>query len=666
MKKNIFLIAIALVVVATCGTVFSQPVLEKFKFSRIDVNSGLSNSNITCFLHDSNGFLWIGTRDGLNKYDGYHFTVYRNDQEDSTTLLKNNIYQLYQDRKGLMWVSTRGGGFHYYDSLKDRFRRIEEFSSYCVVAHISEDNGGNLWVAGIRNGQAFAARLDRHTMKWTYHSIFQSVEPVTFLKQKSPDEFWLGVRRTGFYTWNVRSNQVEKYPVGDGPGRISPGFLKAVEDGENNLWIITAEGLTKFEKPTGRFTNYTIKNTDGQPALNLILDICSDGPFIWMGTENGGLIRFDSRSQTFRNFYNDKYDMTSLSDNSVWSVYKDKQDRIWIGTFSKGVALLDKMKDKFAELDIPLQNDVVNAIYKDSKGRMWIGTEGGLVMKDKKQIRYYKHDPRDPGSIGSNPILSICEDSDNTLWFGTWASGIARYDESRDRFINYNSQDDDVRTVASPNVFSIRQRSNKKELLVSSFRGFSVMVDRQKGVFERHVDVQHPANNIVSCVYEDSRGNIWIGSNAELNLYNIETRKRTRYYPGSLHDSTTIGGYINAMLEDSKGRLWIGASNGLHMLIDKKYVARYTTKQGLPNDIVRGILEDARGNLWLSTTQGLSQFDPEKGTFKNYDVSDGLLGNEFKPNSCFKDENGYMFFGGTGVVVFHPDSLKHNPHIPKV
>jgi ligand-binding sensor domain-containing protein len=185
-------------------------------------------------------------------------------------------------------------------------------------------------------------------------------------------------------------------------------------------------------------------------------------------------------------------------------------------------------------------------------------------------------------------------------------------------------------------------------------------------VFDRHIDDKHPANNTQSAIFEDSKGNVWIGSNAELNLYDIEKRKRKRYYVGSLHDSTTIGGYINCIFEDSKGRLWIGATNGIHQINGTDYVMRYSTKNGLPNNIVRGILEDHNGNLWLSTTQGLSEFNPEKGTFKNYDVSDGLLSNEFKPNACFKDENGQLYFGGKGVIVFHPDSLTQNPHLPSV
>jgi ligand-binding sensor domain-containing protein/signal transduction histidine kinase len=646
---------------------YAQSSIKKMKFSRIDVNSGLSNSNITCMLHDSNGFMWIGTRDGLNKYDGYDFTVYRNDQEDSTSLLKDNIYFLFEDSQKKIWISTRGGGLHFYDRNLDRFVRITEFSSYCVIAYVTEDQNKNLWIAGVRKEQAFAARLDRTTNKWEYHNIFPSIEPVTFLKHEGGNDFRVGVRRTGFYKWDIQTNVSERFvPNPNDPQSISNGFLRAIADDRGNFWIVTAEGLSKFDRKLQIFENYTVATVPGQPFLANILDLSYDGRSLWMGTENGGLIRLDIGSGEFTNFIYDKNEPASLSDNSIWSVYRDRHGRIWIGTFSKGLCLYDKLREKFSELNVPLENDIVNAIHEDSRGRMWLGTEGGLVMKDKDKVRYYKNVPGKPGTLSSNPVLSIFEDSKHQMWFGTWVGGVNRFNENANDFTSFTTNESDPTSIADNVNFAITEWSRTKQLLVCSFRGLNVMIDDKKGLFERHPDERHPANNVLSSVYEDKKGNIWIGSNAELNLYDITSRKRRRYYVGSLHDSTTVGGYINTIMEDSKGRLWIGASNGIHQINGTEYVTRFSTKNGLPNNIVRGILEDSRGHLWVSTTQGLSDFDPEAGTFENYDVSDGLLSNEFKPNSCYKDKNGQLYFGGKGVIVFNPDSLEKNPNPPSV
>jgi ligand-binding sensor domain-containing protein len=286
-----------------CGISIAQSPLEKVKFSRIDVNSGLSNSNITCFLHDSYGFLWIGSRDGLNKFDGYDFKIYRNDQEDSTSLLKNNIYVLFEDSRKQIWVSTRGGGLQVYDRKLDRFKRIKEFSSYCVVAHISEDQHHNLWISGVRNDHAFAAQLDRDTGKWKSYEIFPSIEPVTFLKHEKDNQFWVGVRRTGFYKWNLENNQVKKFtPDPKDPQSISNGFLRAVADDRGNLWMSTSEGVSRFNRQTEKFTNFTVANTKDHPELSIILDLCYDGESLWLGTENGGLLRLNTRKLTFTNF----------------------------------------------------------------------------------------------------------------------------------------------------------------------------------------------------------------------------------------------------------------------------------------------------------------------------------------------------------------------------
>jgi ligand-binding sensor domain-containing protein/signal transduction histidine kinase len=651
-----------------CITAAGQQSLGKLKFSRIEVNAGLSNSNITCFLQDSNGFLWIGTRDGLNKYDGYDFKVYRNDQEDSTSLLKNNIYVLFEDSHQTLWVSTRGGGLHYYDKKYDRFVRVTQFSSYCVVASISEDQQKNLWISGMRNEHAFAARLDHTSTQWQSFDIFPSAEPVTFFKQKSENEFYVGVRRTGFFKWNKKENTHNRFLPDDNDrtNSMGNGFLRAVLDDKENFWISTADGLTKFNSRTEKFKSYTPYNIKDQPSLSLILDLCVDGHFIWLGTENGGLLRLDTRTDQFSNFLMDKNDPTSLSDNSVWTLYKDHQQRIWVGTFSKGICLLDKMKEKFSELNIPLENDIVNAIRIDHKNRLWIGTEGGLAVKDGNVIRYYKHEPNKTGGLANNPVLSIFEDSRQQMWFGTWAGGINRYDEKKNNFITYGVDTSNPDALQDGNVFSIIEYSRTKQLLISSFRGLNILIDEKIGKFEHHPDERHASNNVMSTIYEDRKGNIWTGSNAELNLYDIKTRKRKRYYVGSLNDSTTVGGYINCILEDKKGRLWVGASNGLHLLKDKEYIIRYSTKNGLPSNIIRGMLEDNQGNLWLSTTQGLSKFNPESQVFKNYDVNDGLLSNEFKPNACFKNKDGKMFFGGKGIIVFHPDSLRTNPYLPSV
>ncbi|WP_369411745.1 two-component regulator propeller domain-containing protein [Chryseolinea lacunae] len=639
------------------------------KFSRIEASSELSNSKVNCVLQDSKGFLWVGTEDGLNRFDGYDFKIYRNHPDDTTSLLKNGISNIYEDSQGALWVSTLNGGLHTYNNSQDNFTRIAAYSFDCDIPQILEDRNKNIWVVGVKSKQAFVSRLNRANNHWEHFDLFPSTNPIAFLWQASEDEFWMGANNTGFFKWNMRNNSLERYFHDEkNPNSIvSNLFHKAIHDARGNIWIATAEGLSKFDPRKKIFTNFTTKSTDNKTSflVNNILNLCEDGDDLWIGTENGGLSRLDTKDGEFTNFLFNKNDPTSVVDNSIWSIYKDRQGRIWVGTYSKGLCVIDRLKEKFSELDVPLENDVVNAIWQDSKNRFWIGTEGGMAVRDGRQLRYYKHTSQ-KNSLGGDPVLSIFEDSRHQLWAGTWGGGLSRYVEEHDYFMNYLPDEKNPNSLSNPNVFSINEQTQTGHLLVGTYQGLNILTDEKTGQFERHTQNEFEFNNFIRTVYEDRKGNVWIGTIEELTEYQANDKKIVRFNTGRNMDSIKVGGLVNCILEDRKGKIWVGTSNGLHLLVAKKFVKRYTVGNGLPNNIVNGILEDDWGNLWLSTTQGISKFNPVDETFKNFDVNDGLLSKEFRPNACFRSKEGQLFFGGKGVNFFYPDSIKDNPHVPPV
>ncbi|MEO7990072.1 MAG: two-component regulator propeller domain-containing protein [Chryseolinea sp.] len=658
-----------MLVCLSCKVILAQTSVEKVKFSRIEVGSGLSNSNVTYILQDSKGFLWFGTQDGLNKFDGYNFKVYRNNPDDTCSLVTNAINCIFEDSQKKIWVSTRSGGLQYYDNKLDRFIRISEFSTNAQIVQITEDDNKNVWITGTRYLDAFVAQLDRSTGKWKSFILFPSREPIESLLRESEDEFWIGVKRGGFLKWNKKTNTVKRY-LHDPKNSESPACFdihQILKDTKGHLWIASEEGLSKFEIRSERFTNFTANpSTPGSLLVNPIRQIAWANSHLFLTTQNGGLSRMDTTTNQFTNFLFDKNDPYSLSDNSVWSVYCDHQNRIWIGTFSKGLCVIDKLQNKFSQLDIVLENDVVNAIYQDHKERIWIGTEGGIVRKDRDIVKYYKHEPKQKGSISSNPILSIYEDGQNRIWFGTWAGGLNRYDEKTDRFVSYLPNEKNVKSLSDPNVYSIWEYSKTKELLVASYKGLNILTDEKNGIFENYKESGNGANNYIRSIYEDSNGNVWLGTIEELNLFDIKNRKTIRFDSRKNKKEIKTSEIVNCFLEDKKKRLWVGTTTGLELIVNKKFIKRFTTKDGLPNNIVNGILEDNEENLWLSTTQGISKFNPDNKTIQNYDVSDGLLSNEFKPNACFKNKDGLFFFGGKGVNVFDPDNIQQNPHAPPV
>lgn len=643
-----------------------QLLLQKTKFTRIEVSAGLSNSNVTCILQDRKGFLWVGTEDGLNKYDGYEFTIYRHRQQDSLSLVKNSINSLFEDSRGRVWVLTRGGGVHLYDRKLDAFRRVSEFTFNCDMIRVLEDSKKRLWICGTRLRYAFIASLDPTTLKAKYYNLFPSAEPVVAMIEEGDGMFWIGVRQTGLFKWNSTTNLVTHYPNQPGKNSVTDNdIVNMIRDARGNMWIGTRNGLSKYDARSRRFTNFkaAAENPSGLP-VNTIRDLCADNNYIWLATENGGLSRLNTIDNTFTNFQYRQTDPSSISDNSVWAVYKDHQGRIWAGTFSKGLCVTDHLKEKFQELDIQLENDIVNAIWQDSRGRLWIGTEGGLVRKDRDKIRIYRHDPSKPNSLSSDPVLSIFEDSKKQMWFGTWAGGVNKYNDSSDGFTHFSSDSTKPQSLSNPNVYSIKEDRVSGKILVASYNGLNVLVDEARGRFQTFRDEAHESNNYLRQILSDSRGDLWIGSIGEFNRFDLASGERERFYYHN--DSTMYDAITNCIIEDRVGRIWIGSNNGLHLMGENKFIESYTVKDGLPNNIVTGILEADDGTLWLSTTEGISQFDLQRKTFQNYSVADGMLSNEFKPNSCFKSNDGLMFFGGKGITLFDPLKIRKNPHIPPV
>jgi ligand-binding sensor domain-containing protein len=351
---------------------FSQTAVEKVKFSKPDPATP-SNSRVTSVLQDSDGFLWVGTEDGLNRFDGYEFKVYRNDPADSNSLTKNSILQIYQDNRGVLWISTANGGLHRYNSNLDNFTRLREYSFDCEIRTFYEDRD-YIWVGGVRSYHAFVDKISKTSGETLErHTLFPSKYPVQFLARASDKSFWVGVRKIGFFKWDIATNRSIKYSADPRNPKsiVSNHVHKAVEDAHGNIWIGTEGGLSKFNKDKETFTNYilSVPVKENMPLVNDILNLCIDRDYLWLGTQNGGLFRFNMTNGAHENFVFNKYDPSSLPDNSIWAIYKDHEGRIWIGTYSKGICVIDRLKEKFSEVDIPLENDIVNTIWQDSKKR---------------------------------------------------------------------------------------------------------------------------------------------------------------------------------------------------------------------------------------------------------------------------------------------------------
>jgi ligand-binding sensor domain-containing protein/signal transduction histidine kinase len=650
----------------------AQKIEKKIRFRRIESKAKLSNGTVTSILQDRQGFLWVGTDDGLNRFDGYDFKIYRNIPGDSSSLLKNKIQTILEDSHGALWASTINSGLHRYNRESDTFERMEEFSqSHCVVMRIIEDSEHNVWIGGLLNSKAFLARYDYKTNTWKKHILFHSLDPIYAISQHSKDEFWLGTRLHGLYKWNQKTNKLENFKHDAFNKNSLPGdyIEEIVKDPQGDyLWIATRSGLCRFDPKRLQYKNFTVSSTmiDGKTGLpvNDIMDICMDDEFMWIATENGGLSRMNRTTETFTNLNYDKNDPFTICNNSLWALHKDKQGRIWIGSYAKGLCVLDKVEIKFAEVEIPIENDLVNATLKDSKGRLWIGTEEGIVMQDKNKVYHFKHEEHNPSSLSTNAVNCLFEDSKKQIWSGHWNGGVNRYDEKTKSFIHYRPDLKRENGLNNPNVFSISQSSVTGELLVCTFGGLFILKDQEKGIFENAISGKHEGDQLLITSYEDSKKNIWIGSYSGLSRFDLATKQFTQLY--MTNDTTEVSDRVNCILEDHKGRIWITSHAGLHQMISPTKFVSYTIEDGLPVNVVQGIIEDNRGIIWVGTTSGLVEFNPETKTFKTYDESDGLHSSDFRRKAFFKDTDGKLFVGGRGLNAFYPDSLTNNTNLPSV
>lgn len=647
----------------TCLTnVFSQ--VTQQVFSKLSVEDGLSSATVTSIAKDNRGYMWFGTKDGLNRYDGYEFRIYRNKPGNVHSLVRNWILSVFEDSNGTIWASTFGGGLHYYDRNKDHFIRTH-FPGNTTINKMIEDTQRRVWFAG----NALLC-YDLEKGSWVDYSsnlpgIFNKA--INGIAQEKENEFWISTD-VCIYKWNLEEKSLQKL-LHDPPNENALGskhINTILRDNKDNLWIATAgAGLARYHVPSGSFKHYSgFKDERSGPLVNVVRTLCLDGNFLWVGTENGGLSKLDTRTDNFVHYYREKNYLKGLSDNSIWSLYKDKEGRLWIGTFSFGICTIDPYQNKFSTLKLPFENTVVNSILKDSKKRLWLGTEGGVMRMEGDTFKHYLNKANEKSKIGI-PILNIYEDSAGKIWVGTWNEGVYQYDEQNDTFILIAAEGAGKYHLSNGNNYSIIQSPREKDILIASYNGLNIMTEnfRQEG-FIKLID---SIGNYIRVLFEDSNGNIWVGSHTEMRLYNSSKRSLMPIFYNIKDESKNLHAAIACIYEDTKRRLWVGTDAGLYVIESFAITNHYTMNDGLANQDIRGIEQDINGNIWCSTNTGISMIDPETKAIRNYDATDGIFSNGFKGNSSFKDQDNLIYFGGSdGVVLFDPSTITDNPYPPRV
>jgi PAS domain S-box-containing protein len=657
---------------------------QNIKFEHLGTEQGLSQSNVLCILQDSRGFMWFGTRDGLNKYDGYKFTIYKNKAGDKNSISNNYIQAIKESKDGYLWIATRGGGLNRYDRQKNQFISFKhdpknKYSiSSDIINTVLEDRQGNVWIGTEDGGLSMFDPEENQFTTYTYNRNDNNSLSDVFVRdifEDSERNLWIATNNGGLNLFNRKNNTFTRFEHSETNSKSISGnnIYTMFEDSKHRFWIGTnGSGLDQLNRESGQFYHYKHDaNNANSLANDYVHAINEDNKNnLWIGTENGGLSILDPEN-TFTNYASDEFDNSSLSNNSIYSICQDNKSNIWIGTFNAGLNIVNRDAVKFTHYKhIPFKNSLsynkVLCIYEDSKDNIWVSTDGGgLNLFDPKTSVFtnYRHQPGNKSSICGDYVLSVREDYKNNLWIGTWADGITVFNRVKNSFKHFKNDPSNKSSLSSNNAWMIFEDKDKNMWIGTHGGGLNLYNPDNDSFTSYQSDENNPlslSSNYVHSIFEDSEGYLWISTEGGgLNRFDKKKKTFTRF----IHDdkkNSISNNVVGAVYEDGNGILWISTMVGLNSLDRKTNTFTvYTTKDGLPNNTVFGILEDNKKNLWISTNKGISRFNTTTKTFKNFGIADGLQSNEFKEQAYCKARSGVMYFGGNnGFNQFYPYSIR--------
>ncbi|MDQ3046155.1 MAG: SpoIIE family protein phosphatase [Bacteroidota bacterium] len=657
---------------------------QELKFSHITSDQGLSMGVVNCVLQDSRGFMWFGTQDGLNKYDGYSITIFKNNPLDSNSLSNNFIYSLFEDKNGILWIGTNGGGLDAYNLSTGKFihyisRQGNKSSiSNNNVRTVFEDSDGLLW-AGTDEG---LNSLDRKSGKFT-RFMNEKNNPRSIsdnaawcIHQTSDGLLWIGTYGGGLNSFDKKTGLFDQYE--DPEEHENSNKVRTIhEDKEGIFWIGTyGEGVQIFDPRTKTFLdNLRNKVGDNSGLINdRITSITEDNQgVIWIGTYGGGLDQYYKKTGRFRHYQTDEKNPNSISSNQIKFVYHDKTGSVWIGTEGGGVNTHFRASGKFKfykkkdDSQNSLKSNVVLALMEDRDGLVWVGTsQGGLTSIDRELDVYRHYDQL--SNANNNSVLSLCEDKDGVIWVGTWGGGLNSYDKKTGTSKSYSL------FSAQDNATIISIVQDKKGLMwIGTYGGGLFSYDKSKNRFENYTTSNGLASNNIYSIFEDSKGTIWVGTEGGgANALNVSTGS-VKVYSRDEKANSISSNSVNHIYEDANGILWFATTNGLNKFNPStEHFDHYFEKDGLPNDYIYCVMPDKEGNIWMSTNGGVSKFNPKikniaGAAFRNFDVNDGLQGMEHNQGAFFRSRSGEMFVGGVnGFNAFNPEKIKDNLNVPPV
>ena len=682
LKKHIALLLFCF----SIGFVFSQEQVNNYKalkFKNFSLKEGLSQSSVLCILQDKKGFLWFGTRDGLNKYDGNEFKIFRRNSQDSKSLSSNFIKTLYEDSKGNLWVGTIDGlnkfnlktnSFERYviDTKKKGFDHFEIWS-------IVEDENEYLWLGtslGIKKIDTKKDVFVEAVYNESDKNIFNA--PTRSLLMTSNNELWVKTtKHIGLYSLKTKAIKYYPYPGNYLAEQHKNNVSVLYQDKEKNIWLGFKNGLALFNKDIDSFEFFSLKTQKKEAIKDDVRSICEDYQGnLWVGTYNG-LYVLNQKKDSISHLIHDQNNPNSLCQNSIYKIYQDIKGDIWIGTYAGGISYYDRSYDIFKHFysganNTKLNYKVVSSIIEDENNNLWIGTEGGGINVYNKEtgiFKYYTNNPNNSNSLSANNVKAMIKDHADNLWIGTHDEGLNFLNPKKRpfKFKKYKNDSDNNNGLSNNRIISLFEDYENNIWIGTSGGGLNVL-NNKTNTITRIEDTLGIAGNIIYKIAKTSNKNeLLVGGSNGLAKINIKTKQLSKIDYLKENDLQVSVGVLS-IYEDNNKNLWIGTDGeGLYYYKTTSKTIKFDTTKGLPNDVIYGIVPDNNKHIWLSTNYGLSRIHIESFQIKNFNDSDGLQSNEFNYGAYLKNKKGELLFGGAnGFNIFNPNEIIENSFVPPV
>ena len=665
---------------------------QALSFRHLTTDDGLSQNSINCIYQDRTGFMWFGTQDGLNRYDGYNIITFRHDPSDSSTISHSWIWDVHEDKDRNLWIAT-WRGLNRYDRYTGKFTVFHPDStdSGAILgdrpAAICEDTLGNIWIGTWGGGLNKYLKEEDRFVHYLHRNGETYSLPNNFIRTMFVDSsgrIWIG-------TWgglaviisNKDSVYFKNYLMGNATEGIAPARVMSISgDKGGNIWVGTfGSGLFKINP------NDIIENLRHDPndpnslSSNDISSLLVDQyGIVWAGTITDGLNRIDPGSGRIERISSNSHDISGIASNEVYSLYEDRSGLLWIG--AGGINILNQRHKRFNEIEIdhPDIKDII-AFCEDDDGNLWLASNQNGVIKYNPSVGetiVFKNELNDPGSLSFNGVSDIAKDKDGNIWIATRGGGLNLYEPRTGSFRHFPAKDVSPDITSSMKYINGIAVDNLGIIWIGTYDGGLIMFDpknnRYQHYYARAGDPASLSGNYVLHVFIDGRNNLWAEIwGGGICRFNREDNSFTRFLydpedPHSLPDNIVHS--MHEVLSDSGRVLWVGTSNGLSYFFPDEPESQFhhfTTKDGLHSNVIYGILHDDQGNLWLSGNGGITKFNPVSGKVTHYNSGDGLQANEYNASAFYKLKNGLFLFGGVnGFNAFYPDKIRESNYRPNI